>query len=98
MQYTGYTYGYCLGCNIKFVLCCTYTVYFSQIYPKIIQAIPENPCCVLGRGIAILVVGMIPRLLMVFLVVSRNNLERKEKIFLMLSWIPKATVQVKQGS
>ena len=37
---------------------------------------------------------MIPRLLMVYLVVSRNNFSRKEKIFLMLSWIPKATVQV----
>jgi hypothetical protein len=50
----------------------------------------------LGRGIAILVVGMIPRLLMVYFVVSRNNFTQKEKIFLMLSWIPKATVQVKQ--
>ena len=38
--------------------------------------------------------GLIPRLLMVYLVVSRNNFSRKEKIFLMLSWIPKATVQV----
>ena len=50
----------------------------------------------LGRGIAILVVGMIPRLLMVYFVVSRNNFTRKENIFLMLSWIPKATVQVKR--
>ena len=51
-----------------------------------------------GRGIAILVVGLIPRLLMVYLVVSRNNFTRKEKIFLMLSWIPKATVQVGHNS
>ncbi|CAB4028608.1 sodium hydrogen exchanger 9B2-like [Paramuricea clavata] len=52
----------------------------------------------IGRGIAILVVGMIPRLLMVYFVVSRNNFTRKEKIFLMLSWIPKATVQAAIGS
>ncbi|XP_028408354.1 sodium/hydrogen exchanger 9B2-like [Dendronephthya gigantea] len=52
----------------------------------------------IGRGIAILVIGMIPRLLMVYLVVSRNNFTRKEKLFLTLSWIPKATVQAAIGS
>ena len=43
---------------------------------------------------AVIVVGMIPRLAMVYLMVSQNNFSRKEKLFLVLSWIPKATVQV----
>ena len=47
-----------------------------------------------GRGMAVIVVGMIPRLAVVYLMVSRNNFSRKEKLFLVLSWIPKATVQV----
>ena len=48
----------------------------------------------IGRGTAVIAVGLIPRLAAVYLVVSRNNFTRKEKLFIVLSWIPKATVQV----
>ena len=47
-----------------------------------------------GSGIGTLMIGLIVRLIATYGVVFGNNLSAKEKIFIALSWLPKATVQV----
>lgn len=45
-------------------------------------------------GMAALAVGLVFRLITSFLVVLGANLNIKERIFVALAWLPKATVQV----
>ena len=47
-----------------------------------------------GRGIATLAIGLVLRILVTYSVLFGNNLNVKEKLFIALSWLPKATVQV----
>ena len=53
-----------------------------------------NKIYTLGRGMATLAVGLVLRILVTYAVVFGNELKVKEKIFIALSWLPKATVQV----
>ena len=47
-----------------------------------------------GLGIAVLAIGMALRLVVSFLAVFGLNLTLREKFFIPLAWLPKATVQV----
>ncbi|XP_031563746.1 sodium/hydrogen exchanger 9B2-like [Actinia tenebrosa] len=51
-----------------------------------------------GTGLGILAVALLLRLLVTFVVLARNNLTKKEKIFISIAWLPKATVQAAIGS
>ena len=51
----------------------------------------------LGWGILILIGGLIIRILVTYLSVFGAKLERKEKLFVALAWLPKATVQAAIG-
>lgn len=50
-----------------------------------------------GLGIVVLIVGLLTRMLTTFLVIFGNNLLLKEKVFVTISWLPKATVQAAIG-
>ncbi|CAE1272954.1 SLC9B1_2 [Acanthosepion pharaonis] len=52
----------------------------------------------IGYGIATLVVGLSFRTIVAFFAVFRTNLNLKEKFFVGLAWLPKATVQAAIGS
>lgn len=52
----------------------------------------------IGYGIATLVVGLSFRMLVAFFTVFGTNLNLKEKFFVGLAWLPKATVQAAIGS
>lgn len=45
-------------------------------------------------GLAALLIGLAVRLLFTFVAVLRAGFNFKEKVFIALAWIPKATVQV----
>jgi hypothetical protein len=47
-----------------------------------------------ATGLGILVVALLLRLLVTFVVLVKSNLTTKEKIFISIAWLPKATVQV----
>ena len=49
---------------------------------------------ILGRGLATLAVGLVLRIAVTYAVVFGNKLSVKEKLFISLAWLPKATVQV----
>uniref|UniRef100_A0A2C9LYR2 Cation/H+ exchanger transmembrane domain-containing protein n=1 Tax=Biomphalaria glabrata TaxID=6526 RepID=A0A2C9LYR2_BIOGL len=49
---------------------------------------------VIGLGIAVLVIGLVFRITVSFLSVFFTNLNYKERLFVAMAWLPKATVQV----
>ncbi|EDO43896.1 predicted protein, partial [Nematostella vectensis] len=51
-----------------------------------------------GIGIGILASSLVVRTLITYLTVTQNNLNRKEKMFIAIAWLPKATVQAAIGS
>eukprot|EP00794_Sanderia_malayensis_P012817 gene12817-14130_t len=51
-----------------------------------------------GRGIATLIIGLVFRITCTYFVVFGNNLTVKERLFIALAWLPKATVQAAIGS
>ncbi|XP_013384872.1 uncharacterized protein LOC106154881 [Lingula anatina] len=51
-----------------------------------------------GLGLAVLGVGLCLRSVVTFLTMIRSPLNMKERLFLVLSWLPKATVQAAIGS
>ena len=51
-----------------------------------------------GKGIATLFIGLIIRCIVTFFAVSGCDLNVKEKLFCVISWLPKATVQAAIGS
>lgn len=48
-----------------------------------------------GKAFGLLTVAMVIRVIVTFLVVSRNSFSVREKIFIAIAWSPKATVQVR---
>lgn len=52
-----------------------------------------NSVCT-GLGIACLSIGLVIRLLVTFLLVHFGGFNLKEKLFIAVAWLPKATVQV----
>lgn len=52
------------------------------------------PLLSVGLGVATLCVGLLVRVLVTFCVVLFAGFNMKEKIFISLAWMPKATVQV----
>lgn len=51
-----------------------------------------------ARGIGLLACGTTVRIIIVFLAIQGNKLNVKETIFIMIAWLPKATVQAAIGS
>ncbi|CAJ1048403.1 sodium/hydrogen exchanger 9B2 [Xyrichtys novacula] len=51
-----------------------------------------------GLGLACITVGLVIRLLVTFLLVHYGGFNLKEKIFISVAWLPKATVQAAIGS
>ena len=49
-------------------------------------------------GLATLAIGLFVRLTVTYLVVAKQGFTVKERIFIALAWLPKATVQVKLHS
>ncbi|XP_070404812.1 sodium/hydrogen exchanger 9B2 isoform X2 [Nothobranchius furzeri] len=56
-----------------------------------------NPSTV-GLGMACILVGLLIRLLVTFLLVHFGGFNLKEKVFIAVAWLPKATVQAAIGS
>lgn len=52
------------------------------------------PVLSVGLGVSTLCVGLLVRVLVTFCVVLFAGFKMKEKIFISLAWMPKATVQV----
>ncbi|CAD5122438.1 DgyrCDS10862 [Dimorphilus gyrociliatus] len=52
----------------------------------------------IGLGLAVLAIGLLFRVIASFLAVLRLGLNTKEKFFIPLAWLPKATVQAAIGS
>ena len=52
----------------------------------------------IGRGIATLAIGLMLRTLVTYLVTFGNNLKLKERLFICIAWLPKATVQAAIGA
>lgn len=56
----------------------------------------SNHCWLLsGLGMGALGIGLTVRIVVAYLAVMRTNLNWKERLFIPLAWLPKATVQVK---
>uniref|UniRef100_A0A2C9K2F1 Cation/H+ exchanger transmembrane domain-containing protein n=1 Tax=Biomphalaria glabrata TaxID=6526 RepID=A0A2C9K2F1_BIOGL len=53
---------------------------------------------VIGLGIAVLVIGLVFRISVSFLSVFFTNLNYKERLFVAMAWLPKATVQAAIGT
>jgi hypothetical protein len=47
-----------------------------------------------GKCIAALAISLVMRMLVTFLLMAGNKLTNKEKAFVAIAWLPKATVQV----
>ena len=47
-----------------------------------------------GRGIAVILCGLIARLIISMVAISGNGFNLKERILIGAAWLPKATVQV----
>ncbi|KAM4714128.1 sodium/hydrogen exchanger 9B2 [Anableps anableps] len=56
-----------------------------------------NPSTV-GLGVACILIGLVIRLLVTFLLVHFGGFTLKEKLFIAVAWLPKATVQAAIGS
>ncbi|XP_076454012.1 sodium/hydrogen exchanger 9B2-like [Babylonia areolata] len=54
--------------------------------------------CLTGLGIAVLAIGLGVRCLVAFLAVLGTNLNVKERLFVVIAWLPKATVQAAIGA
>ena len=50
-----------------------------------------------GMGILVLAVGLVLRVITTFFVVMGGNLTLKERLFVAIAWLPKATVQAAIG-
>ena len=48
----------------------------------------------MGLGLAVVVIGLVVRMITSFLVVLGTSLELRERLFIPFAWLPKATVQV----
>uniref|UniRef100_A0A3Q3ED95 Cation/H+ exchanger transmembrane domain-containing protein n=1 Tax=Kryptolebias marmoratus TaxID=37003 RepID=A0A3Q3ED95_KRYMA len=57
-----------------------------------------RPHVVPGLGIASLLIALLVRILVTFVCVLRAGFSRREKVFIALAWMPKATVQAAIGS
>lgn len=53
---------------------------------------------VAGLGIAVLGIGLTIRMVVSYLAVLGTNLNRKERLFVTVAWLPKATVQAAIGA
>ncbi|KAH9519776.1 Sodium/hydrogen exchanger 9B2 [Bulinus truncatus] len=53
---------------------------------------------VVGLGIAVLAIGLTARIIVSFLSVFFTNLSYKERLFVAVAWLPKATVQAAIGT
>ncbi|XP_067937026.1 sodium/hydrogen exchanger 9B2-like [Watersipora subatra] len=53
---------------------------------------------VVGLGLAVLLIGLVGRVIVSFLAVLGSGFTLKEKLFIPLAWLPKATVQALIGS
>jgi len=51
-----------------------------------------------GLGLAVLCIGLVIRMITSFLVVSGLGFTVREKLFVAIAWLPKATVQVTSTS
>ncbi|XP_025095637.1 sodium/hydrogen exchanger 9B2-like isoform X1 [Pomacea canaliculata] len=51
-----------------------------------------------GKGIGVLTIGLVVRMVVSFLAVFGTNLNLKERLFIPIAWLPKATVQAAIGS
>lgn len=61
----------------------------------LVRMIPNMNCRVCsGLGVACISIGLVIRLLVTFLLVHFGGFTLKEKLFIALAWLPKATVQV----
>ena len=47
-----------------------------------------------GQGILLICIGLVARLIVSVIAVTGNGFTIKEKIFIAIAWLPKATVQV----
>ena len=56
----------------------------------------NDVCFFTGMGIAALFVSLVVRLITTYLGLLRNDLNLKERLFIAVAWLPKATVQVRQ--
>ena len=63
--------------------------YFSSVKYSYTFAV-----CVTGLGIAVLLIGLLLRLIASFLAVFGTDFTWKERFFIPIAWLPKATVQV----
>ena len=52
----------------------------------------------LGYGVLVLVGALLLRMVATFLAVSGGGLDTREKLFMVLAWLPKATAQVIFGN
>ena len=52
-------------------------------------------CFQTGKGILLILIGLIVRVVVALIVISGNRFSIKEKGFIAMAWLPKATVQVK---
>ena len=49
-----------------------------------------------GQGLLIIVIGLVVRLTVAFLAMFGNKFRWRTMVFIAISWIPKATVQVNE--
>lgn len=73
-----------------------YSLFCPQVLPVIntVMGLKRSLPLVVGLGIAVLFIGLVARLLISFAVVNGAEFNLKEKIFIAVAWLPKATVQV----
>jgi hypothetical protein len=53
--------------------------------------------CVVGFGLLVLLIGLIFRCLAAFIAVLGLGFNVKERLFVTVAWLPKATVQVNEN-
>ena len=51
-----------------------------------------------GKGVGMLAASLVVRFVMTYFVLLGNNLDRRERLFIAIAWLPKATVQAAIGS
>lgn len=69
-------------------------MYSIGSYLNILMQVDSLEGSTVWYGLAALAVGLVFRLITSFLVVLGANLNIKERLFVALAWLPKATVQV----
>ena len=67
---------------------------YQGLQSIIVVDVKQASVCVLGLGIAVLCLGLTVRSIIAFIVAFRLGLNWKEKFFIPIAWLPKATVQV----